>query len=664
MIRLNDGAWLVETVQDLPDLKGNDLFLDVETAALTAGIPGDPDDDGVIRKKYQGVYPYKGDRVCGLAAAMDDSDIFYVPTRHTPSLQGRNLPVENVARWTSDLMSRCHQWVNHNIIFDASFLHFDGVQLADRMVDTLTLAKLIDSDRQGHGLKQLSIDWLGMDNDDELMIKSYLKGIKSKNYADIPIDMLGTYACTDIRMNRRLFYEKLVCPDGMERVWENEILLTPVLYDMEMEGICIDPEECRRESYKSLKQMIESATRIQEISDREWTNSSACVYDILCTQFGLPVLKTKQEKDKDGKYYDTGRPTFDKHVLPMYSIHPDVIGKPDLVELLEHIQLYRTESQFKSTFLDAFLELRDDDNRVHPSYNQVVRTGRMSSKRPNSQQQNSRSKALVHPGDGNGFISCDYSQVEYRLIAHYIEDPDVIAAYQNDKTTDFHQWVADLIHVDRKAGKTLNFAMAYGAGKRKVTSSLVSNAMIMKEIGEEVDQMVARGEVAQDRTNRVFLELCKQRANEVYNRYHERIPGIKATADFAKKVCEQRGYVFNAYGRRRHLPWKFARKAFNSLIQGCAMDIMKERMIALAPRYNKKTRDLNLRVAWNVHDEIGFEGPWEVCQDKETQLWIKNTLETPDVKFSVPVFTDMGISNKNWSIAASDKTKQALAETW
>ena len=184
----------------------------------------------------------------------------------------------------------------------------------------------------------------------------------------------------------------------------------------------------------------------------------------------------------------------------------------------------------------------------------------------------------------------------------------------------------------------------------------MANPVIIEEIGDKVARMVASGELKNEARNEAFQLFCAQRASEAFEEYHEKMPGIKSTAKEASNICKMRGYVFNAYGRRRYLPQKASYKAFNAIIQGCAMDIMKESMIKLAPRYNKQSRDMGLRLAANVHDEILFNVPLEILQDPELYRFIKNGMENPSVKFRVPIITDVGISSKDWAEAAGDVT--------
>jgi DNA polymerase-1 len=279
----------------------------------------------------------------------------------------------------------------------------------------------------------------------------------------------------------------------------------------------------------------------------------------------------------------------------------------------------------------------------------------MSAKRPNSQQQNKWSKALIHPEKGLGFISNDYSQIEFRLIIHYIKDEAAIKAYCENPNTDFHQWVADMIGVVRKRAKTLNFGMAYGQGKKGVVGRLASDPSIIEEIGGHINKEIELGHIAESQRHAAFIAECVTRSEESYNAYHEKFPGIKSTSREAMEVAKFRGYVFNAYGRRRHLPPDQCHKAFNAIIQGLAMDVMKEAMIKLSPRYNDESKKIGLTIGANVHDELLNKVPLESLYEQSTWKFIKFNMENPSVQFRIPIVTEMGISANSWAEANSDK---------
>lgn len=639
MIRLTGGHRLIQSVDELPNLKGaKELFLDTETTSFG-------------RSKMAN-YPYKGDRICGVAILVDNQETgYYVPVRHNDGKW--NLPLEPVRKWLKDVVSSSEQWINHNVNFDAHFLLAEGITPPARLICTLTLAKVHDSDRFKYDLKTLARDWLGMPPDEQDRVLAFLKGMRSNDFADVPADILGEYAIGDVVRNRELWwYLVKQRPEQVKGIWDIETQLTSLLFEMERDGLKSDPLILKKERLRCLQTMIRVSEEIKTITGQEFVNSNDHIFDILVTQHGLPILAlTENSKDEgeDEEEESETNASFDKSALALYKVHPQVTSDPKMIRLIDLITEYRKDAQFEALFLRPYLELLDSDNRLHPSYNQIVRTGRMSCRRPNGQQLNERAKRLIIPSPGNAFMSYDASQIEFRMIVHYINDKDAIDAYIKDPTTDFHQWMADQCHIKRKPGKTLNFAAGYGAGKARVTSALAKDPDVMDEIGALVNEEVAKGLLVESEKGERYRKLCAKRAEDIYTMYHERFPSLKRTSYHCANVAKIRGYVFNAFGRRRHLPAKFAHKAFNSIIQGGAMDYIKERMVAIQPL----CRLHGVRIVANVHDEILFEGPIPTVSDPKVQEEFKKFLEVQPVAFRVPFLWEGGWSSKNWAEASA-----------
>jgi len=654
MINLRDNFHIIESLSELPNLQNHkEIFCDIESKRIF-------DDD-----ELGGLYPWKGDKICGFGITADEiPNIWYIPIRHT-FINSKNLPVKNVMDWIQDILSTCKDWINHLVKFDAMMFDVgDGVEFKCRLVDTLTLSKLYYSDRLEYGLKPLCKDWLNYDTGSLDRVRAYLESLKpkSKSFADVPIILLGEYCCDDVNMNRKLYrflqenLQKRIeestgeLSERVKELIEIETKLTPILFDMEKDGLQINEIECKRRSFQALKIMTENSEKIEQIIGREFTNSNNCLQEILLEQFKLPILLTIKEK-KSGQWIDTGRPSFDKDAMTLYKVHPLVTSNEEIKQIVNLITEYRTEQQFKSLFLDTFLKL-NVDGIVHPNYNQAIRTSRLSCKKPNSQQQNKRSKELIHPHPGEGFISNDASQIEYRLIVHYCKIEAAIKAYNEDPTTDYHQWVADLMQIFRDAAKQLNFGMAYGAGKKLVTNNLTSNEHIIEVIGQKVNELINAGLLDPKLRLEKFKELCKEHAEKSYDEYHETLPEIRETSRRTIEVAKSRGFIFNAYGFRRYLPGKSSYKAFNSLIQSCAAYIMKERMVAISPRYNSESQKWGIKLRANVHDELLSGVVLENLYDPNLQKYICDTLENTTIKFRVPILFGLGLSPNNWSEAA------------
>jgi DNA polymerase-1 len=620
----------VQAVHELPNLlNANELFLDFETTSF------DP--------KEEAFKPYHGHRICGICITADNiPDAWYVPIRHTHAHW--NLPVDNVRAWLRDILDTAKIWINHRVKFDMHFAHVDGLEFQGKVYCTETLAKLIDSDRFTYGLKALAEEWLELEPYTE-DVEAYLKGCKSKNYGDVPADILGEYGCNDVLRNRMLWrYIQRRLPEDSALIFDIETRLTPVLFDMEVEGMRVDPIELQTQELSILTELIQIEESIAQMTGRNIRpHTNPDCFDILCNQYGLPVLG----------YTDAGEPSFDKDTLISYLSHPDVVSNEFLTNLVGKIQRYRKRNTLLSFFVKPYQE-HQVDGVMHPEYNQIIRTGRMSCKRPNSQQLSPEAKELIHPPAGHAFIRFDYSQIEFRLIVHYIKDLDAIRAYEEDPWTDFHSWVAQMCGIPRKPAKNVNFCIGYGGGKNKVISMLASNMDLVGSMGDVVDKMIAEGKIKEDLRQQTFNLLCHKRGEDVYNTYHSTLPGLRRTSRQAARNLELRGYVFNAYGRRRHLPAKVSFRAFNTINQSCAADVMKDRTIDIAPRYNSEMRALGIKPIASVHDETLFIAPIEVANDVSVLVKMAKILEDTRVKFRVPIKISCGTSDKNWKIASSD----------
>lgn len=634
MIKLGPKHFLVENADELPIIKpGRPIYLDVETRSR---------DDSLRSPAYDA---YLGDKIAMVGIAEDDDGPAYaIPLRMR---DGRNIDLGRGLRWLKSVIENATEWRNHNVKFDAHFAAVDGAPFPPtcKLVCTLTLAKLLDSDRMSFDLKDLSRDLLNKDYSSADKVQAFLDGYKlprnakARCYALVPTDLLGFYNCDDVLHNRDLYrYCVANLPDTVLPTWEMEQQLTPVLWDMEHLGLRVDPQELKIAKAKSIMGQIRMATRVNQLTGMEFADSSTFSYGLLVSRWGLPILARNKK---------SGNPSFDHDALLLYMAHPEVTINPLRREVIELMLGLRAEETFCSLFVNTFMDCSSDRNYVHSSYNQIVRTGRMSCKTPNTQQFDDRAKGLILTDNaGSSFLESDASQIEFRFIAHYIKDEAVIKAYNENPDTDFHEWVATQCKIKRKPAKTVNFSTAFGAGEQNIVGQLAANSDIILEMTDVVNAKILAGEITEDERLRAFTELCWTRGKQIYRIYHDKLPTLKSTARKATDVARARGYIFNLYGRRRHLPGKAAHVAFNTLCQGSAMDLIKRRMILTAPRYNPDMVRAGITMRVNVHDAVLHHA------DHETIVkWaptIKEMLETPEPKLSVPIRWSSKIKRQRW----------------
>jgi len=632
MLNFENGGRLVQDVSELPNLKNaTHLYCDMETTSFD--------------RKVKAFRPYHGHRVAGICITADKHQpAWYVPIRCNH--EKWNVPLQPVLNWIDEIINSCEEWVNHNIKFDAHFIAQDGIDFNCKLIDTLALSKIVQSDRYEYSLSALSLEWLEEDiSKVENRLNAYLTGCNSKDYGDVPGDIIGEYGCQDVLSNRKLHRHILRRRHEQTLgVWETETKLTPVLYDMEVTGLYVDPLELDKKQLTTLyhlSKLEEELDHLTGIPIRPHTNADC--FEVLCNKYGLPVLG----------YTDKGDPSFDKDTLTSYRAHPFVQESEELTTIVKKIQTYRKLHTLHNFFIAPYKE-HNVNGLMHPDYNQIVRTGRMSCRRPNSQQLSPAAKELIHPPKGYVIIRYDYSQVEFRLIIHYIKDVAAIAAYQEDADTDFHTWVAEMCGIPRKPAKNVNFCIGYGGGKKKVVSMLAANMELVSDLSATVEEFIKQEKIKPSQRGQLFDLLCLKRGEKVYQTYHDTLPGLKRVTQQAANNLIARGYVFNAYGRQRQLPTKAAYRAFNTIIQSSAADLIKERTVATAPRYFKWMKDHGIKFCASVHDETVMYAPIEVAKDKRVLKQIATMFESTSVNFRVPIRVSCGMSDKNWSIASSD----------
>lgn len=609
MIRAENGVLLVECAAEMPPLppRGATLYMDFETSS------GDP--------RLDSLNPWHHCAVAGAGIAYDDSPVWFVHV----SKVGKDA----LAAWVRGALERVSVWENQNVKYDAQVAGCDLGVLVPLHVElrcTLTHAKVFDSDRLysgGYGLDAVAKVWLHEDIDrwGEAM-HPYLH--RNKDYGAVPWDILGAYGGQDVATNRRLAtYLTANTPEDVSEVMRVERGMTRVLYDMERRGMRVDPTELAIAEMSTITRMLKLEEELNQLVGRSFRpHVGADCFEVLCVQYGLPVLGWTEKNE----------PSFDKHAMAAYSAHP-LAPQP----VVQRIAAYRKLNTLLTFFVTKFQELHID-GLLHSDYNQLVRTGRLSCKNPNSQQNPKYAKELLHPREGHAFISIDYSQIEFRYIVHYIQDAACIAAYNENPDTDFHAWVAEMVGISRKPAKTMNFMMGYGAGKKKTIKVVSANGEVVGDVLSQV------ADLPEHERKAAFDRLCERKALSVFDRYHATLPGLRITSRKAASIAAARGFVRTMLGRRRHLPTTHAHLAFNSLCQGSAADLQKERTVAVA----EMLRGTDIHLVGLVHDESLFEAPIEIAEDPRTQRDLIAVMEDPARPLRVPVRCTIGTSRENW----------------
>ncbi|MGH2985191.1 MAG: DNA polymerase I [Solirubrobacterales bacterium] len=447
-----------------------------------------------------------------------------------------------------------------------------GLDLAH---DTMVAAYLIDPARRTYELHELAAD-AGIaaapagTEDGQLSLEAEEGDVAGDPAVDARL--AGELA----RRQRRRLTEF-----GVERLLnEVEMPLIEVLAEMERIGLGLDTERLAQIGAGMADQIVELEREIYELAGHEFTiGSPQQLAIVFFDELGL----TKKRRGKTG--FST-----DARVLGQLRDEHPIVAK---------VERWRELTKLKNTYLDSLPELVDENGRIHTTFNQVATTtGRLSSTNPNLQNIPIRSdvgrpvRACFVAGPGRGLLSCDYNQVELRVLAH-VAGEDVLRQIFASGEDVHAATAAGIVGADpnaitpseRSKAKMVNYGIPYG----------------LSEFGLADRLNIERDEAA------TYIE-----------RYFERFPAVKRFIDETIATAEK-GNVTTLMGRRRNVPELRSgqrqrrllgeRLAVNTVIQGTAADIIKVAMV----RAHRALAEASLKteLVLQIHDELLFEGPAE-----------------------------------------------------
>ena len=536
--------------------------------------------------------------IVGISLAIKEGEGYYIPIGHN---SGNNLPLKQVIEALTDPLTNSKIGkVAHNAKYDYIILAKAGLYVSPLTFDTMLAEFIIDPSSRHLGLKNLAFAKLG---DEMTHIEELIgKGKKQISMADVAIESVAPYAAADAETTLRLMplaEKELKRVNGEKLLEEIDLPLTPVLADMEMEGVLLDLSFFEKMSQELNKRLTEIEKQVYDSVGKTFNiNSTQQLSDVLFKTLGLEPP-------------DRGNKTASGHYSTAAGVLEELSGKHPVVDLiLEHREL----AKIKSTYVDALPPAVDSNGRVHTSYSQTgAVTGRLSSNNPNLQNIPIRTETGRKvrngfiAGKGNVLLSVDYSQIELRIVAHMAQDEGMLAAFRADE--DIHATTAAAIYgvspdavtkEMRRHAKAINFGLIYGMSAFGLTRS---------------------------------TDLTLAEAETFVKTYFEKFPGIRKYLDGIKKQAAQQGYVETLLGRRRYFPAlqgkqnvqvknREEREAINAPIQGTAADIMKIAMLKIPPALKKAK--LNAKMLLQVHDELVLECP--KGELKETAQVVKETM--------------------------------------
>lgn len=609
---------------ELPDWSNADIMsFDTETydPELTTNGPGWARGNG---------------HIVGVSLAVPGQRI-YVPMRHEVQTE-MNLDPDMVLRWLGHhLKSECPKTGAH-LQYDVGWLREEGVAVNGPLYDVQIAQSLLDENSKS-SLEVLGLQYCGVGKETDTLeewCRNYY-GTGKKNWRkDIyraPVSLVGAYGEQDASLPLDILNRMwpLLAADGQLELFEMECDLIRLLIDMRYEGVSVDiPYAERLRDTLSDKQAGVQVT-LDAMAGKAINVNSGPDLAKAFDRIGLSYPKT-----------ENGAPSFRKEFLEN---HPH--------ELPQLVTRVRGLAKLRGTFVEGYLLGSHVKGKVHGSFIQTksdkggAKTGRLASANPNLQNIPTRSEegklirnAFIMDAGHDHWRKYDYSQIEYRLLAHFAsgDGADAIrAAYSADPKTDYHQQVMDLIEevtgvkLSRSHTKNINFGLAYGMGLAKLAKDL---GISMKE------------------------------AQELMDAYHKGVPFVESTMKVLSDFAQQYGYNVTILGRRTHfetwepanwgdkrraLPYSAALREYgtnikraylyrtlNYTLQGSSADMMKAAMVKC---YKDGVFAITGTPRLTVHDELDFSVAEDNRMTRDGFREMKHIMETV-IPLRVPVICD------------------------
>ncbi len=319
------------------------------------------------------------------------------------------------------------------------------------------------------------------------------------------------------------------------------------------------------------------------------------------------------------------------------------LGKQEFGEklslALEELLNYKQTNTLLKTFIEPLLERVDEDGRIHCSLNLNTETGRISSRKPNLQNQPAldkdkfRIREAFQAQAGHRLIVADYGQLELRVLAHLTRCKSMITDF--GLGGDFHSRTAVSMfpHIRKEVEQGTLLLEWDGRGPRTLPL-LKEKYPAERKKAKTMNFSIAYGKTAQGFAAEWNCSL--EEARESLEAWYRERQEVRAWQQERKRIAELRYYSQTLLGRYRFLHKYFKsskvgmrsmghRRAINTPVQGGAADIVVGAMIRLAR--DEELKRLGWRMLLQIHDEIILEGP-EQSADRAL-LRVKDCMENP-----------------------------------
>lgn len=480
----------------------------------------------------------------------------------------------------------------HNAKFDVKFLKANGLP-CENVYDTMLVDKLIHCGKRSlrHSLAALMNRYFGTEME-KATRSTFINHKGDFTKAQLQYGLDDTVKLIEIKKLQTEQVENL----ELEKVVQLENKAVLAFADLEYNGLFLDKNAWDKNAKIVKAEMDSLLNELDSIVAEEHPEYKERQYDMFdggreaTINWDSPTQVLKLMHKYDKTLESAGGP----------ALKPLAKSEPLIKAYVE----YKEKAKLYNSYGPDFYKYVGSDGKVHTSFDQILETGRVSSRGPNMQQipaVETYRNAFIPEDKDWVFVSSDFSAQELCIIAYGSKDPVWLQVLRDGG--DLHGTCAELIFGEkwlslgstneerkntpegkklRTHVKTLNFGLAYGMGVYSLSAQ---------------------------------LDISEDDAQDLVDKYYAAFPRIKGFLESIGKYGKDNGHIrtYKPFRRIRHFEnWngsktdkkdmaKIERASKNTPIQGSGADMTKLALIMV--RDMLKTYP-HAKMVLTVHDEI------------------------------------------------------------
>lgn len=465
---------------------------------------------------------------------------------------------------------------------------------------------LLDENERQYGLKERVKQTYGVTYDKE----------NTGRCVEIhPFGMVAHYCYMDSLYAWLLWQRDLpdIAAEGLTKVHAIEKELMGVLSSMRLAGTPVDVPRITTMRTELRERLVIEKAAVYKAAKGEFNLNSPAQKQVI-----LYGLKPEGQGLKPWKLTDGGKAKQKRGLDPdvtWYSTDSDALESYPTNPVAKTLLTYSNTHKLLTGFVEAWLGNEEEgkeskiyDGSLYTHFKQYgTVSGRLSSAAPNVQNipradtpDGKLVRGAVVAPEGWLLAVADWGQIELVILAHFIGKGKLYQGFLKGIDPHVMQAAGALGKVPENVtpkerqdfGKTLGFAISYGAGIGKIAS---------------------------------MMGVSERRARVVLAKHETEFPEIYAYKDHVIELAARRKppHIVTLLGRKRRVSMlnshnKGQRRAaerqlFNSLIQGSAADLMKLALIYADDMLARELPDAYLTMT--VHDEIVALAPAQQADD-------------------------------------------------